>query len=230
MAGEANDKINSFDAMLSFLTWREAFLKFREKKPINSSELLEKKSKKVLAEMKFLYPLEFAKSGDSSFLEDFFSQDKSLNSDESQINDEINKKIKIIDKLSFIRSEKYFPADVSLGQVFNNENIKNKIRANKNLSEFQELDKKLNNNDYNVSTLKSLDDFVESQNDHKSFHESVFLNPLNALYYTGLSALQAGIVSITNLCLPQQQKASPKVDIIKASIVKLENMPNSQGK
>jgi hypothetical protein len=242
MAREANDEINSFDAMLSFLTWRGALLKYREEgeavlknqQGSGVPNFVEEESKKVLAEMKLLYPHQFAENGDSSFLEDFFLQDslsqekKDENNEKVRIiSNEIKRKIEIIKRLNEIKDDKYYEASVYLGQFFFDENLKNKIRANKNLSEFQDLDKKLNSND--VLTLQSPYGFDVSQNNHKSFHEPVFLNPLNALYYTGLSALQAGIVSITNLCLPQQQKASPKVDIIKASIEKLEKMPNSYG-
>jgi len=235
---QQTNEINSFEVMLSFLTWREAFLKFREKRVlINSNDLNAQqfsidKSKKVLTEMKLLYPYQFAKNGDSSFLEDFFSQNnlsqekKNKNEETIKIiSEEIDRKNNIINRLSNVIVVKNFSTDVFLGQVFLDDNLKNKIRANKNLSEFQELDKKLNNNII-FSNLEILDNFVLSQNNHKSFHESI-LNPLNAVYQAGSSALQAGIVSITNLCSTQQQGESPRVDIIKVSIEKFKNMTNT---
>ena len=251
MAGETDNKISSFDAMLSFLTWREALLKSREEKELTNQQgseeapnQVEEKSKKVLAEMKLLYPLEFAKSGDSSFLKDCFlkdilTQDEKNKNDQKEkiISQEIERKSVIIKKLPSEYVIRFvYEADSLLGQVFLNENLKNKIRACEDVEKFCDLDRDLNSND--ISNLK---DFVKSQDNYKTifnssntlrplyskqvniggiFQESV-LNPLNALYHTGLSALGAGIVSIANLCSTQQQK-SPGVDIIKTSIEKLE--------
>ena len=251
MVGETGDKISSFDAMLSFLTWREALLKSREKKELTNQQgseeapnQVKEKSKKVLAEMKLLYPLEFAKSGDSSFLEDcvlkdILPQDKKSKNDQKEkiISQEIERKSAIIKIFPSEYVSKFvYETDSLLGQVFLNENLKNKIRACEDVEKFRDLDRDLNSND--ISNLK---DFVKSQDNYKTisnssnilrslysqqvniggiFQESV-LNPLNALYHTGLSALGAGIVSIANLCSTQQKK-SPGVDIIKTSIEKLE--------
>jgi hypothetical protein len=148
MVGKANDEINSFDAMLSFLTWREAFNNI----PTESSLPEEERGKKlressagVLREMKFLYPEKFSSNGETNFLQDAFNSLLGKVGVEDAISNEIEKKAK---KLSESKSALSSHSDYnSLNNIFFNDNFKHKIRVcpdnDDYLQKFRKFDKDL---------------------------------------------------------------------------------------